>query len=382
MSQELKARAIVSRAELDKGGWKLEDVALRQPGKGELLVEMVGSGVCHTDVLVGGLPGEGSPIGFYPRVLGHEGSGYVKAVGPDVTVAKVGDPVLLSFDFCKACTMCNGGHYSHCDDFMKVNFGPWPVFTTDDKHEKPEISGRFFGMSSFASLSIVNETSVVNAKDLVKDKNELALFSPLGCGIQTGSGSVINAAKATADDTVCVLGLGGVGLSALMGAKVQGCKKVIGVDRVESRLQLARELGAMHVIDGSKLGDKSLADAIKEAADGEGPTVTIETTGAPPLIKAAIEASRNKGKVIQVGSAPFDFNLDINVFSFMARGIQYIGAIEGHAYPAEYVPKMVQWYREGKFPLDKFTKLFPADQFEEAIHEMHDGSTIKPILLW
>jgi Zn-dependent alcohol dehydrogenase len=102
----------------------------------------------------------------------------------------------------------------------------------------------------------------------------------------------------------------------------------------------------------------------------------------PALIQAAVDFARNRGKIIQVGSAPFDFKLELTVFDFMVRGLQYIGAIEGQAYPSSFVPKMVQWRKEGKFPVDKMMKLMPADQFEAALHEMHEGKTIKPILCW
>ncbi|KAK4546329.1 hypothetical protein LTR36_002006 [Oleoguttula mirabilis] len=376
-------KAIVCHDTHANGGWKMESVDVREPGEGELLVEMVASGVCHTDALVGGLPSGAVPIAFYPRVLGHEGSGYVKSVGSGVTVAQPGDPVLLSFAFCDKCEICRAGHHSNCNDFYELNFGgPYKTFGLASKSGEPEISGAFFGQSSFANFSIVRQCSVVNAKDLVRSKEELQLFAPLGCGIQTGSGTVINSAQATEKDVIVIMGLGGVGLSAIMAAKIAGCQTIIGLDRIESRLKLATELGATHVIDGSKLGDKSLGDAIREVTDGIGPSITIDTSGAPPLIKAGIEFTRNSGKFIQVGSAPFDYNLEINMSTFMVTGKQIIAAVEGQAYPPEFVPKMVQWYREGKFPIDKLTKFMPADDFEQALKEMHDGTTVKPILCW
>lgn len=284
--------------------------------------------------------------------------------------------------------ICKAGHRSHCNEFNPINFGgPFnsfslPSASKDGNKEASEVSGLFFGQSSFASLSIVRQCSVVNVKDIVQSKEELQLFAPLGCGVQTGSGTVINTAQATPKDTIVILGLGGVGLSAVMGAKVQGCHKIIGVDRVESRLKLAQELGVTHAIDGSKLGDKSIVDAVRELSDGVGSTITIDTTGVPALVKAGVELTCNRGKYIQVGSVPFDFSIEIPVFEFMVSGKQFIGAIEGQAYPPEYVPKMIQWYREGRFPFDKMMKLMPADQFEEALKEMHDGTTIKPVLCW
>ncbi|KAF2486208.1 chaperonin 10-like protein [Neohortaea acidophila] len=374
------ARAIVCYDTHDNGGWKLEDVTVRGPGEGELLVEMAASGICHTDALIGGTPGGATPIAFYPRILGHEGSGYVKEVGPGVTVAAVGDPVLLSFAFCNKCEICKAGRVSHCNKFTEDNFGgPYNVFKVGDK----DISGQFFGQSSFASLSVVKECSVVNAKGLVADKKELQLFAPLGCGIQTGSGTVINAAEAGPEDVVLVMGLGGVGLSAIMGAKIAGCRKIVGLDRIKSRLEFAKQLGATDVINGAELPEgKDLAEALKEVCDGEGPSICIDTSGAPPLIKAGFASVRNRGKYVQVGSAPFDFSLELNLVQFMLEGKQIFGAIEGHAYPPEFVPKMIKWYKEGKFPVDKLMKFIKAEDFEQGLKEMHDGTTIKPIMCW
>jgi Zn-dependent alcohol dehydrogenase len=350
------------------------------------LILTTSQGVCHTDVLIGNLPDGAAPIAFYPRVLGHEGSGYVREIGPGVTVAKPGDAVLLSYAFCTSCDSCASAHHSHCTAFNELNFGKQPgVFgaASDNDASIPTVPGAFFGQSSFASLSIARECSVVNASSLVSSKEELQLLSPLGCGVQTGAGTVINVAQASEKDVVCVLGLGGVGLSAVMGAKIQNARIIIGVDRVGSRLELAKEMGATHVIDSSKLKEgQTLVEAVREVADGLGPTVTVDTTGVPALIQAAVDFARNRGKIIQVGSAPFDFKLELTVFDFMVRGLQYIGAIEGQAYPSSFVPKMVQWRKEGKFPVDKMMKLMPADQFEAALHEMHEGKTIKPILCW
>lgn len=297
-------------------------------------------------------------------------------------MAQPGDAVLLSFSFCNECPLCSAGHRTHCLSFNKINFeAANNVFQTTTGNTS-SISGGFFGQSSFASVSVVNQRSVVNVQQLVKDMHELAIFSPLGCGIQTGSGTVTNVAKAGPDDVLCVVGLGGVGLGAIMTGKIQGCRTVIGIDRVESRLSLAKELGATAVINSNTLGNKTLLQAVKAVADGLGPTITIETTGVPALIKESLSFTRPVGKIVQVGAAPFDFNLDFNVFDWMVQGKQYIGAIEGHAVPAEYVPRMIQWYREGRFPIDKLVKLFPVYEFKTALEEMHSGITIKPVLRW
>lgn len=292
----------------------------------------------------------------------------------------MGDPVLLSYAFCDTCSTCKGGHHSHCPEFVALNFaGQYPIFKSKDG---TDISGCFFGQSSFANLSIVKSCSVVNVKDIVHDKEELRLFSPLGCGIQTGSGSVVNAGKAGPDDVILVMGLGGVGLSAIMTAKIQGCRMIIGLDRVESRLALAKELGATHTINGGTLGDKSLVDAVREVAEGQGPTVVIETTGAPPLVNAAIQFTRSCGRIVQVGTTPFDFQPALCAFDFMVAGKQYIGAVEGQVYPPKYVPKMIEWYREGRFPIDRLVKMMKPEEFKQSLKEMHDGTTVKPIICW
>lgn len=298
-------------------------------------------------------------------------------------VAQPGDPVLLSFASCASCQLCTAGHPSHCVDFSGLNFGGQHNFSAAASQGKePDVFGHFFGQSSFASMTIVHERSVVNAKGIVKDDDELKLFAPLGCGIQTGSGTIYNVAAATPDDAVVVIGLGGVGLSGIMAAKIRGCKTIIGIDKVDSRLELAKELGATHGINTAGMGLDELVKAVRDLTDGLGASVTMDTTGVVALITKAVEFTRLKGKVIQVGTAPIDAKLEIPIFEFMVMGKQYIGAVEGDSFPPKYVPEMIQWYREGKFPVDRLVKFFKAEEYEKALHEMHTGETVKPIIVW
>jgi len=156
----------------------------------------------------------------------------VRVVGKNVSSVAVGDPVLLSFDHCRTCTQCKASHPGFCNSFVPLNAVGTPGrFKTTSSED---IMGSFFGQSSFASLTAVHEASVLNAKDLIKDREELEIFAPLGCGFQTGSGSLVNLGKVDESSQVVVLGLGGVGLSAIMAAKVKGCRTIIGVDRVVS----------------------------------------------------------------------------------------------------------------------------------------------------
>jgi Zn-dependent alcohol dehydrogenase len=223
----------------------------------------------------------------------------------------------------------------------------------------------------------------VNAKELVKGEEELRLFAPLGCGIQTGAGTVVNVAKASTEDTVCVIGLGGVGLSAVMGAALCGCRTIIGIDRVASRLEIARELGCSHVIDTSGLKDLGdVVEEVRKVTDGYGTSITVDTTGLQRLIEAGVEFTSNRGQYIQVGSTMPNQKIQIPIQQFMGEGKRFIGAVEGQVIPQEFVPKMISWYREGRFPVDKLVKLFRAKDFADALEEMHNGSTIKPVITW
>ncbi|KAF7197443.1 Aryl-alcohol dehydrogenase [Pseudocercospora fuligena] len=372
MTEVFETQAIVSRDTLQNGGWKFEDIRVRQPKEGELLVKMVATGICHSDVFAGSVPKGASPLAVYPRVLGHEGAGYVVAVGPGVTIASVNDPVLLSFASCQSCFHCKSGVPATCKDFLAWNTLSFDkVFTSSDlpDNAEPDITGTYFSQSSFAGLSIVKQSSIVNARDLVKNNSELQLFAPLGCGAQTGAGSVTKVAEAGPKDSVTVIGLGGVGMGALMAAKLRECHTIIAIDRVPSRLALARELGATHTIDTTGIPPgEALIKAIREATEGLGTSVTIETTGVPALTESGYEATRARGKHIQIG----------NLFANKS----FIGAVEGWADPREFIPEMIQWYREGKFPLEKMVKFLPAKDFQKGLDEMHSGATIKPVILW
>ncbi|KAF2088047.1 alcohol dehydrogenase [Saccharata proteae CBS 121410] len=387
----LPARAIVARGPVSAGGWDLEAVRLREINEDELVVRMVASGICHTDVHFADRE-EGYGI-LYPCVKGHEGSGIVERIGSKVTAAQPGDPVLLSFSSCGECAICKLGHPAHCINFNDLNFlGGQDFFSGSEEdgkvemeegQQQPEIAGRFFGQSSFASVTVARESSIVNVKGLVRGEEELKLLAPLGCGIQTGVGTVVNVGGAGESDSVAVLGVGGVGLSAIMGAKIQNCKTIVGIDRFESRLQTAKELGATHTINTSGMQNlDDVVEAVRAVTEGLGTSITIDTTGFMPLVQKALEFTRFKGKLIQVGAAAMGAKLEVEAFPFMVAGKQYIGAVEGDVRPADFIPKMISWYREGRLPIDKLIKFFPAEEWGRALEEMHDGRTVKPVICW
>ena len=367
------ARAIVTHEPKDgNANWKLEDITLSRDIKpDEVLVRMIATGICHTDLVFSFMPAE--HMGPYPKVLGHEGSGYAEAVGSDVKHIQAGDPVLLSFASCAACKDCTDGHPSYCQKFAALNYG-------NEQKLYSEASGQFFGQSSFANLSIVKACSVVSVKGLVSDE-ELKMYSPMGCGFQTGVGTIDVLAEAKAKDTVVILGLGGVGLSGVMAAKINKCQKIIGVDRFDERLELAKSVGATHVINTSEK-DFDLTKAIKELTDGIGADIVMDTTGNMGLINSGMEFTANRGQLIILGVPPADGIVPVHLITFMQTGKRLRGSIEGDVTPSEYVPKMIKWQKEGKLPIEKLIKYYKVEEYEKALEDMHKGSTIKPVLIW
>ncbi|KAJ4984192.1 putative alcohol dehydrogenase [Stagonosporopsis vannaccii] len=383
MSYPISATAIVSDAPNgDHPSWRKETVQIREPGEDELLVKIIASGVCHTDIAISTFP-EGLP-GFlpYPKIMGHEGAGIVEQVGSKISHVKKGDKVLLSFDYCgnDGCRACEDETPGYCDEFHVKN-----LFNVPDVYQiagGQSAGGLFFGQSSFSSIALVKGTSVVNVEQLVKDEEELKLFAPMGCGYQTGAAAVTELVNVGKKDVVVVFGLGGVGMSAIMAANVRGAHTIIGVDRVQSRLDLVKEMGATHVIDTSNFKDiaTDLPAAIREIAP-KGANAVLDTTGVVPLIAAAIPALHAKGQIILIGIVSGKF-LDLDLGALLNFGTAIRGCIEGNAKPSKFVPQMIEWYRQGKFPIEKLTKFYQSDDFEKALTEMHEGSTIKPVLLW
>lgn len=297
----------------------------------------------------------------------------------------------MSFSSCKACEPCKRGHTAHCYNFNSINFESAPeTYTFKEKSKpspsettEPDIYGQFFGQSSFSSWSIVREDSIINVSGLVNSRDELQLYAPLGCGIQTGAGSIINAADAQPHDRVLILGLGGVGLSAVMGAKIVGCKQIIGIDRHDNRLEMAKQLGATDVIKGDGEGGlPGLTQTVRSLTEGIGTNITVDTTGLPELIAEGIKMTAFKGKILQVGTAPETGTLTLPIYEFMVSGKSFAGVVEGDVNPQDFVPRIIKWVQDGRLPLRKIVNFYRAEEFDKAISDMKTGVTIKPILLW
>ncbi|KAF2019978.1 GroES-like protein [Aaosphaeria arxii CBS 175.79] len=348
----LSTAAIVSAAPEDGClQWRKETVRLRTPLSDEVLVRIVASGICHTDITMSQLaPGVSGPA-RYPKVVGHEGAGVVERVGSNIAHLRAGDKVLLSFDFCgkNDCRACKDHLPGYCREFQPRNIlGVPEVYETSSGPG----AGLFFGQSSFSQLAIVKGTSALNVSHIVKTEDELKILAPMGCAYQTGAGAVTNLANVKSGDVVAVFGLGGVGMAAIMAAKIRGASTIIALDRVQTRLVLAQEIGATHLVDTSDMPSliDDLVAAIRQVASG-GVSVIIDTTGVVPLLKAAIKTLKAKGQLILMGLM-HGKTLDLD-----------LGLLLDHVI------------------VDRKLTV-QSDEHSTAVADLLSGVTIKPILLW
>ena len=349
-----------------------EQVELEDPRADEVLVRIVGAGVCHTDlsVLAGRLP---VPL---PAVLGHEGAGVVEAVGANVSDIHPGDAVLLTFTSCGHCLPCRGGVPTHCTTFFLRNFaaaredGSSPVRTMDGTR----LGGQFFGQSCLAPHAVVSARSVVPVR--VTDEDELARLAPLGCGVQTGAGAILNVLRPEPGSSIVVFGAGAVGLSAVMAARLTAAVRIVAVDRISSRLDLALELGATDVIDSSR---EPLAVRLAELGQMIGLDYAVETTGVPALLEQAIDAVTTTGTVAVIGapSAGNRASFDVNA---LIDGRTVRGVTEGASDRITLIPALVELHRQGRLPFDELVRLYPPDQLNRAVADVRSGATLKPII--
>ncbi|WP_144905800.1 NAD(P)-dependent alcohol dehydrogenase [Halobellus captivus] len=357
--------------EEEGGPFTIGDVELEEPQANEVLVRIVGAGVCHTDLTVRDqlYP---TPL---PAVLGHEGSGVVEAVGDEVTDVEAGDRVVLSFDYDDDCSSCQTGHPAYCVDFFEHNFsGRRPEDGTSPLSRAGEtVSGRFFGQSSFATHAIATERNVVPVADDVP----LELLGPLGCGVQTGAGAVINSLNPQAGSSIAIFGSGSVGLSAVLAADLKGCTDIIAVDLQENRLEKATELGATATVNPETVDD--VVEAVSAAADG-GVDYAVESSGVVEAAEQAVEALTHRGTLGIVGAPPMGSEASYDVNDLLLHGRSITGIAEGDSNPKEFIPDLIELYRRGKFPFDEFVTYYDFEEIETAVQDSERGEAIKPIL--
>jgi aryl-alcohol dehydrogenase len=348
--------------------FSVAEFELEEPQAGEVLVRVVGTGVCHTDLIV---RDQWYPVPL-PVVLGHEGSGVVVKVGEGVTKVEEGDHVVLTFNSCGQCPSCKRGKPAYCLNFFELNFGGTRSDgTTSISKDGEAVHSHFFGQSSFASYALASERSVVK----VPKGAPLELLGPLGCGVQTGAGAVLNVLQPEAGTAIAVFGTGAVGASAIMGAAVAGCTTIIGIDVEQGPLELARELGATHTINSTE------TDVGEEIANiTGGVNYAIETTAAPEVARQAVDALAPLGVCGLVGAAPLgtEFSLDMN--DILIPGKTVCGIVEGDRVPDVFIPRLIELYNQGRFPFDRLIEFYDLQEINRAAENSEQGTVLKPVL--
>jgi aryl-alcohol dehydrogenase len=357
---------------VESGGapFTLADVELDEPRPGEAVVRMVAAGLCHTDLTVAG---GGLPFPF-PGVLGHEGAGVVERVGPGVTSVRPGDHAILSFTSCGQCANCRDGHPAYCASWAPLNLlgGSRADGSPTLTRGGAPLGGHFFGQSSFSRVALVDERSLVKVDPTVP----LASIAPLGCGVQTGAGAIWHELRPRPGSSVAVLGAGAVGLSAVMAAALTPATTIIAVDKVGERLQVARELGATHVVDATTT---DIAEAITEATGGAGADGIVETTGSTAVLRKGADALAARGTLVVVGAPPFGSEVALEVNS-MLPGRRVAGITMGDGETQSFVPTLVELVRTGRLPIGRIIGEYAFEDIGRAVQDMASGKTIKPVL--
>jgi aryl-alcohol dehydrogenase len=363
----MQIKAAVTFKQSDE--FRMEQLELSEPRDDEVLVRIEAVGICHTDLAArdGHLP-----LPPPPSVFGHEGAGVVEKVGKKVTKVKPGDHVVLGWDFCGECAACKAEKYLYCFNFFVHNFhGARPDGTTTLKKGNQVIHGNFFNQSSFANFSLANERNVVKvAKDV-----PLEILGPLGCGVMTGAGAVMNSLQAKAGDSIAVFGVGPVGISAVLAAVVCKCAPIVAVDIHEGRLKAAKGFGATHTVNASR------GDPVKEiqALTGGGPHFTLECVGNPAVFRQAVDVLPRLGVCGLLGVVPPGTEVTLDMDLIM-NGRTVKGILGGDAVPDQFIPELIKLYQAGKFSFDRMITYYPFDEINKAVEDMEKGLVIKPVL--
>jgi len=342
----------------------LRRLTIAAAGPREVRVRMVATGICHTDLKAAG------PDGPVPRpvVLGHEGAGIVESVGSAVAKVAPGDPVVMTFASCGVCAPCRDAHPAYCVRSFAMNFGCSHGHLSA---AEGAVAGGFFGQSSFATLAIATERNVVK----VRADAPLAMLGPLGCGIQTGAGAVLNDLAVRPGMTLAVFGTGSLGLAAVMAARIAGASRIVAVDRIGARLDLARDLGATDTI---LAGDDPVAPAVLAAVPG-GVDRSLDTTGALPVMRQAIDVLAPRG-VCGFVTGPWDGReLGVAIRPLLG-GRSIRGIHQGDSNPDVFIPLLVDLFMAGQFPFDRLVSLYPFDRIADALADSASGAAVKAVV--
>ncbi|HDZ8915393.1 TPA: S-(hydroxymethyl)glutathione dehydrogenase/class III alcohol dehydrogenase [Aeromonas hydrophila] len=351
----------------------IEEIDVMPPQAGEVRVRIVATGVCHTDAFT--LSGE-DPEGVFPCILGHEGGGIVESVGEGVTSVKVGDHVIpLYTPECGECKFCKSGKTNLCQKIRATQGkGLMPDGTTRfSKNGQPIY--HYMGTSTFSEYTVLPEISIAKV-DPAAPLEEVCL---LGCGVTTGIGAVMNTAKVKEGESVAIFGLGGIGLSAVIGARLAKAGRIIAIDINESKFELARKLGATDCINPNDY-DKPIQEVIVELTDG-GVDFSFECIGNVKVMRAALECChKGWGESVIIGVAGAGQEISTRPFQ-LVTGRVWRGSAFGGVRGRSELPSYVQRYMQGEFKLDDFiTHTMGLEQINEAFDLMHEGKSIRSVI--
>ncbi|MDS9472587.1 NAD(P)-dependent alcohol dehydrogenase [Sporosarcina pasteurii] len=350
--------------------YEFEQLTLGELQPDEVVVRIVATGICHSDeaLRIGDAP---FPM---PVVLGHEGAGIIEKIGSAVKDFNVGDQVVMAYNYCGMCPSCRTGHPSSCNNWAPLNMGggrPDGSYTFFKEDGTPV--SNFFSQSSFATHTITNVNNLIK----VDAEEDLRLIGPLGCGLLTGFGTVVNGLKAKSGSSIAVFGTGAVGLGALMTANIVGCSTIIAIDIHDSRLETAKELGATHTINSNT---ENLAERIAEITDELGVDYSIDTTGLPAVMKASIKVLGIGGISAPVAVTPH--SVEFNTFlDLVLANRKLAGVLMGDVVPQLAIPELIKFHKEGKFPFERLLKFYKFSEINQAVADSNSGETIKPILI-
>lgn len=347
----------------------IETVQLENPRAGEVLVKIVASGICHTDMVL-----RGSSITARPVVLGHEGSGIVEKVGEGVIEFKPGDRVGISFATCGECPSCQKLTPAYCHQFFPLNFfGKRADGSTSICKGEQTIGSHIFGQSSFATHAVCSVRNLVKVDDAIP----LEVVGPFGCGFQTGAGAVLNSLQVKKGTSVMVLGAGAVGLSAVMAAAlIAEASTVIVVDLNDGRLNTALSLGATHIVNGAA---NDFEGEIKRICT-TGVDYVIDTTGHVPLVERCLSLLAAQGTLGLVAAYPHKAKFSFDASAFMSAGKKIQGVMEGDSDIKTFIPQLLEFYRQGRFPVDKIIRYYEFADINEAIEASERGDAIKAVV--
>lgn len=363
------ARAAICRGNSEP--FTIEDVELSELQPHELLVRIVASGICHTDMAARDLQ-LAMPL---PAVLGHEGAGIVEKVGSAVTVAAPGDRVLMSFNSCGECPSCEVEALTYCYNFIPYNWAGTradgsPTVSLDGE----PMNAHFFGQSSFATHAIASQRNVMKVPERAADI-PLERLAPVGCGLMTGAGAVLRSMEVRAGLPIAIFGTGTVGMAAIMAAKIAGANPIIAVDVNDERLALARELGATHTFNGR---DDAIGKIRELVPQGLG--YAFDTTGINTVIQDAWSLLAPMGICGMVGASDPADEITFNEAVFMGGGRRVMGILGGDSDGGKFLTELIDHHIEGRFPFERLIEYFDFEQINEAIAASENGEAVKPVL--